>query len=335
MKMIPKLLIMAALLAAVSCEKAREAEAATTSVGLQTLFDYRRDTRQDYNNRRFDELEKNANQARSGKERTGDGDWRIFHFYQSLQCREDEPESMWKLHDEIHKEWEKRFPESITARVARADFLAAYAWYARTDKSADEVTEEGWRLFRERLAEARTVLDGAKTLSPGCPMWWQVYQIVALGQGWPREDYDALFNDAKAFEPEFHHHDNSRAKFLLPRWYGEQGEWAKVAEAQIPIQGATGHEIYARVVWEMSTYSEDVFGESNASWRKARKGFDELVVRHPDSIELLNRYCRMACFAGDKTQARKLFEKIGANKASVCWRKNEFDKAKAWAMSGE
>jgi hypothetical protein len=335
MKIILKWLLMAAMLVAVSCEKAKEEEAVNPSAGSQILNDYRGDTRQDYNKRRFDELEKNANQVRSGKERMGDGDWRIFHFYQSLQCREDEPESMWKLHDEIHKEWEKRFPESITARVARADFLAEYAWHARTDKFADEVTEQGWRLFRERLAEARTVLDGAKTLSPGCPMWWQVYQRVALGQGWPREDYDALFKEAKAFEPEFHLYDVSRAHFLLPRWHGEEGEWAKVAEAQIPIQGATGYEIYARVVWEMSTYNEDVFGESNASWRKVRKGFEELTARHPDSIELLNRYCRMACFADDRTLARKLFERIGANKAPGCWRKNEFQKAKDWAMTGK
>jgi hypothetical protein len=323
---------MASLLAAVSCEKVKEVDDAPSTAHFQDLSAFRFDVRQHYNNRRFAQLEEIANRIRDGKERMDDGDWKIVHFYQALECRDDEPEGMWKLHDEIHKEWEKQFPESITARVAHADFHTSYAWHARTDKFADQVTEEGWRLFRERLAEARKVLDQAKALSSRCPVWWHVYQRVALGQGWPREDYDALFKEAKAFEPEFYYYDLARAKFLLPRWHGEPGEWAKVAEEQIPIQGATGHEIYARVVWEMSTYDEDLFGESNASWKKARRGYDDLRARYPASLELLNKYCRIACYAGDKKQAKALFAQIGDHPVGTCWYKNEFARAKAWAL---
>ena len=331
--------LLAAALAGISCKKTEEApegtSAAGTGSGIDALIQFRGDTRQLYNSRKFADLENTAERVRSGKERFGDGDWKIYHFYQALECREDEPESMWKLHDEIHKEWEKQFPQSITARVAHAEFLTTYAWHARTDKFADEVTEEGWRLFRERLAGALTVLDQAKALRPSCPMWWHVRQTVALGQGWPRAAYDTLFTEAKAFEPEFYRYDFSRAKYLLPRWHGQPGEWEKAASDQIPLQGATGSEIYARVVCEMATYCESVFGETDASWRKTRKGFDDLRVHYPASNELLNSYCRMACFAGDREQAKKLFNEIGENQAPTAWRKNEFERAKAWAMSGK
>ena len=79
---------------------------------------------------------------------------------------------MWELHEKIHADWEKAYPDSITARVATARFYVAYAWHARSTEYASKVTDEGWRLFKERLAKARTVLDQSKSLEPKCPMWW-------------------------------------------------------------------------------------------------------------------------------------------------------------------
>lgn len=332
------MMLLALPFSVVSCEREEPAaEASVVSAGREEMIRFRGEVRQHYNNRRFAELEEIANKVRSGKERLNDGDWRIYHFYQALDCREDEPESMWQLHDEIHREWEKKFPESITARVAYAEFLTTYAWYARSDAYAGEVTQEGWRLFGERLAEARKVLEKSRSLSPACPMWWYTCQTVALGQGWSRAEYDALFKSAKEFEPEFYAFDCSRAKYLLPRWHGEPGDWEKAAEEQIKLQGATGSEIYARVVQDQAGYYDNVFQESAASWRKTRKGFEDLRAHYPTSLELLNTFCRTAYFAGDRETAKKLFTEIGANKAQGCWREknHEFEKAKAWAMTAK
>lgn len=336
MKAILRMIAAAFLFAAVSCDKSTPtSEAAPHSSQFAEMETYRSETRQHYNNRRFAKLEEIADKTRSGKERLADGGWKIIHFYESLLCHSAEPENMWRLHDEIHKDWIKAYPESITARVAHADFLTSYAWHARTDKFANEVTEEGWKLFRERLAAARTVLDEAKPLAADCPKWWHVFQKVALGQGWPRDAYESLFKEAKAFEPEFYEYDIARAHFLLPRWYGEPGEWAKEAEARIPLQGATGHAIYARVVWGMSTYCEDLFGESKASWRKARQGFEDLRKSYPDSPELLNQFCRIACLAGDRKQAKILLTEIDGKPLGTCWYQGEFERAQAWANSGK
>ncbi len=72
---------------------------------------------------------------------------------------------MWQVHDRIHQEWIAQFPASITARVAYADFLREYAWHARGTDLADKVTEEGWRLFGERLESARKMLAEARELT--------------------------------------------------------------------------------------------------------------------------------------------------------------------------
>ena len=309
------------------------AEKAPADAEMEELTAFRNSTRQLYNNRKFAELEAFAGKIRSGKERMGTGSWKIFQFYDSLNCRADEPESMWQLHDTIHREWEAAYPESITACVARADFLTTYAWHARSDAYANEVTEEGWRLFRERLAEARTLLEQSKRLSPLCPVWFSTSQTVALGQDWSREEYDALFLEAKKLEPEFFAFDISRAQYLLPKWHGEPGEWEAEAEKEIERSGTAGYEIYARVVTAQGGHYDNIFKQSAASWRKTRKGYEEMLARYPDSKTFLNEYCRLACYAGDRKLAKELFIRIGDKKVRSCWRKGQFDKAKAWAMA--
>jgi hypothetical protein len=304
-------------------------------VGIEDMVKFRNETRQLYNNRKFAELEALAEKIRSGKERFPGGSWKIQSFYECMDCRDEEPESMWKLHEKIHQDWEAKYPESITAQVAKAEFYTTYAWHARSDKLADEVTQEGWQLFNERLAQARTVLDQSKHLKPTCPMWYSVSQTVALGQSWDRAEYDALFKEATKFEPEFHPYDSSRAKFLLPRWNGAPGEWEKTAEEEIALRGAIGHQIYAGVVFDQSVYYGNVFTETKASWRDTRKGYEELTERFPTSAGLLNCYCRLACLAGDRKQAKILFAKIGDMKVPTAWRTNEFNRAKAWAMEGK
>lgn len=303
--------------------------------GLEELIQFRNDTRQLYNNRKFAELEALAGKIRSAKERFPGGTWKIHQFYDCMECQDDEPESMWTLHEKIHQDWESKYPQSSTAQIAKAQFYLGYAWHARSADYADKVTEEGWKLFRERLAQARTILDQSKSLTPACPVWWSSYQTVALGQQWDRADYDALFRDAVKFEPEFYLYDCSRAKYLLPRWHGKPGDWEKAADEEIALRGEVGHQIYASVVDDQAGYYGNVFQETTASWRKTRKGYDELITRFPKSAALLNHYCRLACLAGDQEQAKKLFERIGGNEVPNAWRKNEFARAKAWAISGK
>lgn len=307
---------------------------AATNSEREELQRFSGETRQLFNNRRFAELEAVANRLRSSKEQFRSGAWKLVHAYESLDCRDEEPESMWRLHEQIYRDWETAFPQSVTARVAHARFMAAYAWHARGSGYSDTVTGEGWRLFGERLAAAHKILDESKSLSP-CPVWWRARLKVALGQSEKPADYEALFQEAKRAEPRFFYHDLSRAYYLLPRWHGAPGDWEAAAEKEIGRPDGLGYESYARVVNEQSGFYDNVFRETNASWRKTKKGFDEMRVRYPDSEEVLNVYCRLACFAGDKQQAGKLFAIIGNVPAPGCWRKkdDEFRRAKDWALS--
>jgi hypothetical protein len=229
---------------------------------LNEIWQFGGKTRSLYNASRFDELEALARELRAEHGRFGNGSWKLRHFYEALRCREEEPESMWQLHESIHRNWDAAKPRSITAYVAHADFLIEYAWHARSHKFADKVTKEGWRLFEQRLAQAKQVLDASASFEPKCPMWWSAALRVAIGQGWSWDDFEKLFQEAKKFDPQFWHYDISKATYLMPRWYGNQGDWEYAASLEVNRPGGLGAETYARVVDDMSGYYDNVFRES-------------------------------------------------------------------------
>ena len=122
-----------------------------------------------YNSSQFDQLESIANDARATKAQFANGAWKIFHVYGSLDCRHSEPEGMWLLHNSIHKAWIAAKPKSVTARIAQAMFFTAFGWRARGYEYANTVTEEGWRLFAERLKQARETLEQAREMERNAP----------------------------------------------------------------------------------------------------------------------------------------------------------------------
>jgi len=302
---------------------------------LEEIYAFRLKMRGLYNNRRFAELEQAAVEIRRTKPVFDNGSWKIVQFYDSFGCRAEEPESMWQLHDRIHQDWIAQFPTSITARVAYADFFTDYAWHARGSGFADKVTKEGWRLFGERLASASKKLAEARWLTDKDPFWWEVALGVALGQHWPKNEYDQLLEQAKAFEPKFWAYDIARARSLLPRWYGEPGDWEAYAEQAAGRPDGLGAEIYARIVMDLHGYYDNVFRETKASWLKVRQGLSEMRQKYPRSFDLLNQTALLSTLGGDRELAKETFGKLGDSYLPSVWGKPErFVRSRKWAETG-
>ena len=302
---------------------------------LEEIYAFRLKMRGLYNNRRFAELEQAAVEIRRTKPVFDNGSWKIVQFYDSFGCRAEEPESMWQLHDRIHQDWIAQFPTSITARVAYADFFTDYAWHARGTGFADKVTKEGWRLFGERLASASKKLAEARWLTDKDPFWWEVALGVALGQHWPKNEYDQLLEQAKAFEPKFWAYDIARARSLLPRWYVEPGDWEAYAEQAAGRPDGLGAEIYARIVMDLHGYYDNVFRETKASWLKVRQGLSEMRQKYPRSFDLLNQTALLSTLGGDRELAKETFGKLGDSYLPSVWGKPErFVRSRKWAETG-
>ena len=297
------------------------------------VAEYGSSLRQIFEQRQFDELDRRADEVRASKARFGNGGWKIVAFYNALDCTPDEPESHWQLHQQITEAWVAAKPGSITARVALLQFLTSYAWHARGNGYANTVSSEGGRLFDERLKAAHQVLIDSSGLPAKCPVWWFVGQRIALGEGWPRANYDKFVARAEAMEPTFWGYEVARSRYLSIKWYGKPGEWEQAAETAAADPKGLGLEIYARCAVEQVGNYIKFFDETKAKWDKVKAGYEMLERQYPDSHEVASGFCRLACVAGDRPTAKRLFAKLNEDDFTDMWVSREYywHTARTWA----
>lgn len=283
----------------------------------------------------FDRLDAMADDLRATKARFKWGKWKLRRFYDALIFVQEDLSMEQKL--QLYEKWSTARPGSITARVAAGYLLVNSAENARGTGYAKDVSDENMKLYEERLAKARVVLEEAEKLPAKCPTLYNVMLRVAHGQGWGRQEYEDLFKKAVALEPLYTDFYESKAYYLLPQWYGSAGEWEKFAEESAEAtKDSEGMGLYRRILVDISpVYGENgvnLFKETKASWPKMRQGFIDVDKKYPDSLILLNSFAWYACIAGDKETAKAVFSRIGDRYAPVLWKnKIQYSRWRSWA----
>jgi hypothetical protein len=299
--------------------------------------------------RRYGELDVKARELRTSKARFRNGAWKLSLFYMAFDSlgtskswypiafEGQNPD--WNEVFSRLKEWRDERPASVTARIALAQAWMAYAWEARGTSYAHKVNDQQWALFHERLAESARLLDEAKGLEEKCPEWWDAAMKLALGQGWDKARYRALMEEAVAFEPEYDSYYSSQAYFLLPRWYGEPGEWQREAGRWMERFGSPrGEEIYARIVWSFRNLgiADELIEETEIDWALTKRSFLHMRQKYPDSFEIESLFAVLSRHARDRAQARALMESIGNRMDRGVWRsERQFRSARKWALPAE
>ena len=264
----------------------------------------------------FATLERVSAQWRQGKERYLDGIWKIARFYAAMsETAMSFPERFKKL-----EAWQAAYPDSITPRLLHANAMVRYAWEARGGGWSSTVTEEGWRLFRERLATARLELAALHARRTECPEWFVVMQTVALGQQWSRKEYEALFEEAIRNEPEYLIFYEQKINYLQPKWYGREGEaLAFVNSLPGRFPDGVGAELYARLAWSglddanarLRKTDGRYFPDEGMQWEPMKAGFERIRARYPKSNRMLNVYAIFAGKASDWETCNRLMLEIG------------------------
>lgn len=289
-----------------------------------------------FDEKKFEFLEETGQKLRESGELFADGSWKIFRFYEAIDHRFYSGDDGFLTDLETHRAWEKAFPDSLTRRVALADMLVSYAWHARGSGYADTVTEEGWQHMRERLEQASVVLADAQKLPGGDPYWFSVAITVATGQSWDKESFDKLMVDARVEHPAYWHLETQRAYTLLPRWYGEKGDWEKFALDAAKVPDGLGEETYARIVIRLSGYYADVFRDSSAKWAEMKPGLKTLLEKYPKSVVLRNEAAYHATLGRDREMAASIFDSLGDEYVKSVWKKPErFVHFRTWAKTGK
>lgn len=269
-------------------------------------------------------LEALGESLRKSGERADGGTWLLSLFYRGAsQLPEAEPAATSAM--QFYSNWAKESPDDVTAQVCYARALTSHAWLARGTGFADTVTEEGWRLFRERLEKANSVLERARRRLDYCPGLFEAQQTVALGQGWPREVYMSRFVEAIERQPSYGGYYTNICRWLFARWYGQPGDYEHLIQAVANAMPADERDRqYAFLVWMgslASTRSEDfVFAPKRLDWERTKRGFKSWLRNDPDNLVVRDKFLLMALLADDRETAREQFQLTGGRYLPRCWK---------------
>lgn len=290
---------------------------------------------------KFQELDCIADHARSSKERLPGGDWKLHTLYGGLYSPNQYPVMRataveWDTHLQRLQQWVAARPESVTARVALARSYLNYAYDARGTGSSGTVSDSGWKLFGERTAEGKRILDEARKLSTQCPEWYLGMLLVAQSQGWRAADARALFEEAFKLDPSYFYDARVLADYLQPKWTGEEGATEQfMQEIADRVGGEQGDILY----FEVATTPNLICGcddEPHLSMERIVKGFETSEKRYGVSMLSLNLIAFLATKnkETDAVVADKAFARIGAHWNEETWQKKEdFDTTKQWAAT--
>jgi tetratricopeptide (TPR) repeat protein len=233
----------------------------------------------------------------------------IEYFLDCTNLETYQSESAWKKRLDTISKWMKERPNSETAKIAYAELLVSYAWKARGSGWADSVTEEGWRLMQERLAQAETILGQVKQRTPD---WYSLSQRVALGQGWDRNRYENLVNECQTRFPKYEGVIFRKAYWLQPKWYGRAGEAVKYVDAEAnKFPGLAGDVLYAQIAWSLDFSFENVITDAHLNWERTKRGLREIIRQHPESLRTRGELAYLAQQMGDKATQLSVFPEQG------------------------
>jgi len=253
--------------------------------------------------KKFKEIDQIAEKERSGKVRFAGGGWKLRTLYGALsefQAGDKTSDVEWNAQIVILKRWIAKDPKSITPHVALADLYINYAWKARGHDYAEKVNDDNWKLFEERASLAKTTLDEAFVLKEKCPQWYNSMQSVALAQGWSKARMAKLFEEAIAFEPAYYYYYyyyyySQYANYLLPKWYGEEGETEQFADTMSSrIGGKEGSVIYFKIAVSSGCHCSNDNLLQKMSWQKMQQGYDAVTELYGASQLVSNQFAYMA-----------------------------------------
>lgn len=280
-------------------------------------------------------IDKMADDFRASKARFAGGAWKLYTLYAQLGTisqGSNATDADWQQFIAFFQDWIKARPQSITARVALANAYLAYAWQARGQGSADQVTDAGWKLFHDRNQAAANTLMDARNLPSGCPEWYLVFQMVGRSEGADKEELKTIFDRAVAYEPDYYYFYQEYAEEMLPKWAGEPGDMEKfAADTYNTVGGKKGAFLYFQIASSLCDECGD-FTPDSFSWPTIQEGFSAMEEMYGASTMKLNQYARLAAAYNDKDTAARVFARIGDNWDQSVWgTRAGFDAHRAWA----
>lgn len=285
----------------------------------------------------FAQIDREGRDARSSKARFAGGAWKLFLFYQALSAPGENPSGKdWMAQIATEKKWIAANPDSAAARIALAETYLNSGWAVRGSGYSDTVSDSGWKYLKESTEMAKAALLDAAKLKEKCPYWYESMQHVALAQGWEKRQARELLDQAAAFEPGFYHYYREYANFVLPKWYGGEGEQPAFADEMskklpVPLGSIVYFEIASLQACQCDPSRDSLEG---FSWPRVKEGYAQMVRQYGTTSLKANRLAYMAYVAQDQAAAREAFLALGDSIDSTVWHSEvDFRRVKNWALA--
>jgi hypothetical protein len=273
----------------------------------------------------YETLEKEAEEYRTKKSRFPNGKWKLPLFYSAFGCLpEAMPTNQWPAYVAKLEKWATMDTNSFTARLALVEAYHGYAWVARGSGWASEVTQEGERLMDERIKKSFDWLWAAQKVQGAeqSPEFYAEVLHACLGANVERSFYEEMFEAGLKSAPDYTALYQSKAYYLLPRWYGKEGEWETFARTMTKRADILNHEeIFARVALSLrgSVGFYDEFSGDDQAWEELKASFRAAEKNYPGSLELKSIFCKMSAKMYDYKEAQAQLKLLGGKVDLSVW----------------
>lgn len=259
----------------------------------------------------FDELSKQFAETRVRQQVLSTGELELEVLYDAAVRTAFEGKGEVNDRLEFLQRWAKEKPEDATPLIIAAKLYILWGWEARGSGFAGTVSEDGFRLFGERLRSALTQARAAEKLQPADAELYRVLVDLAKGLAGKREHVDRWAETGRKIQPNYFPLYDSVSEYLLPRWHGEPGDIEKFAEQiSTAIGGDDGQEAYARIALQTNMYDSTMLFTSDYDSRKIAAGAAVMERRYPQAETLVNFLALIAWKEQNLPLARKHLEQL-------------------------
>jgi hypothetical protein len=192
--------------------------------------------------------------------------------------------------------------------------------YTVTDTASKQIAERSENCFA-CLREARKFLQTQKDYA-----FYSITLRACLWANVDRNDYEEIFNEGVQNAPDYSPIYEYKAYYLLPRWYGQQGEWETFARTMSKRKDIPGsEEIFARCALylrDLGLFWEE-FSYDDQSWEELKSSFHAIEKNYPDSLEIKNMDCFMSVQMRDYEEVREQLKLLDGKVDLSVWPNKE------------
>jgi hypothetical protein len=271
------------------------------------------------------------------REAAGRGDWpAMAAILEPVRARGDFDRLTWLINgiETVAEGWlfplADKYPDDALVRTVVGARTVAWAWEARSGARADQVTQEQFKLFHERLTRAEDHLFAAVELDPTSAAPWYPLLLASRGLEHGADVSRRRFEAGTARAPFDVGMHSQLLQQLCAKWGGSHEEthaFARESMLTAPQGSAMGLLVATAHLehWLDLPRGEDTAYMRDPAVLASLREAAGRSVDHPafgptsTPYTALNAFAMAFWLAGDRPTAHRLFERIGDNVTQSPW----------------